>query len=90
MGTCKKCEAIVPNRRDEPGHGSLISLGLVRTLGQEQRGVKHEAFTCADCGTDWDYLHDKRDPASGWSRCAPEPRAEAAVAQPQARMAGAA
>ncbi|WP_233461771.1 hypothetical protein [Achromobacter insolitus] len=31
--------------------------------------MQHEAFTCAACGTDWDYLHDKRDPASGWRRC---------------------
>ncbi len=91
MGTCEKCEAIVTNKRDEPGHENLISLGVVRSLGQEQRGVKHEAFTCADCGADWDYLHDKRDPASGWSRSGAEACGHVeAAASPRAGIAGAA
>lgn len=69
MGACKQCEAIVPDRRDAPGHESLISLGMVRLSGPKQRGVQHEAFTCAVCGTDWDHMRDKHDPASGWRRC---------------------
>ncbi|QKH38343.1 hypothetical protein FOC84_26765 [Achromobacter pestifer] len=90
MGACKKCEAIVTDRRDAPGHENLISLGMVRSPGQTQRSVQHEAFTCALCGTDWDYLYDKRDPASGWRRCGSDAGLpiEAAV-QPLARAVGA-
>lgn len=83
MGACEKCEAIVANRRDAPGHENLISLGVVRSTGQ-QRGVQHEAYTCATCGTDWDYLYDKRDPASGWRRCGADAPLEA-VAEAVAR-----
>lgn len=83
MGACEKCEAIVANRRDAPGHENLISLGVVRSTGQ-QRGVQHEAYTCAACGTDWDYLYDKRDPASGWRRCGADAPLEA-VAEAVAR-----
>jgi hypothetical protein len=89
MGACKKCEAIVADRRDAPGHDNLISLGVVRSTGQQQRGVQHEAYTCAVCGTDWDYLHDKRDPASGWRRSDAGVHAETAEA-PLARAVGAA
>ncbi|HEY9275037.1 hypothetical protein [Achromobacter sp.] len=47
------------------------------------------AFTCAVCGTDWDYLHDKRDPASGWRRC--DANADVQMAEePLARAVGAA
>lgn len=91
MGACKKCEAIVPDRRDAPGHENLISLGVVRSFGQQQRGAHHEAFTCAVCGTDWDYLHDKRDSASGWRRCGSDAGVPIeAVEKPLARAAGAA
>jgi len=68
MATCEKCKAIVPNLRDAPGHDSLISLGDVHALEEARRGVRREAYTCADCGAEWDYRHDKRDPASGWRR----------------------
>jgi len=74
----------VSNRRDAPGHENLISLGVVRSTGQQQRGVQHEAYTCATCGTDWDYLYDKRDPASGWRRCGADAPLEA-VAEAVAR-----
>ncbi|MGE8685496.1 MAG: hypothetical protein ACN6PJ_00085 [Achromobacter sp.] len=75
METCEKCEAIVQNRRDAPGHEHLISLGDVRSLEEGRRGVTREAFTCAQCGAEWDYRHDKRDPSSGWSRCEAAPQA---------------
>ena len=89
MGACEKCEAIITNRRDAPGHENLISLGVVRSFGQAQRNVQHEAFTCAACGTDWDYLHDKRDQASGWRRCGADAGEQIEpVQEPLARAAG--
>lgn len=69
MTVCGNCAAIAPNQSGAPGHAGLISLGLVRASHLAARGVTHEAFTCADCGANWDYFHDKRDPASGWTRC---------------------
>lgn len=69
MATCEKCEAIVLNQRDAPGHEQLISLGDVHSIQERFRGVRREAYTCAICGTEWDYRYDKRDPTSGWSRC---------------------
>ncbi|ADP17060.1 hypothetical protein AXYL_03740 [Achromobacter xylosoxidans A8] len=89
MGACKKCEAIVADRRDAPGHEDLISLGVVRSAGETQRGVQQLAFTCAVCGTDWDYFDDKRDPASGWRRCDANGDAQMAE-EPLARAMGAA
>lgn len=68
MAVCEDCEAIVLDRRGESGHDGLIKLGEVRAHALAKRGVRHEAFTCGVCGTDWDYLHDKTNPESGWSR----------------------
>lgn len=69
MADCVDCEAIVTNQAGAPGHANLVSLGLVRALHLVQRRVSHEAFTCAVCGANWDYLQDRRNPASGWTRC---------------------
>ncbi len=69
MTLCGLCAAIVVGQAGAPGHESLISLGYIRSLPLAHRGVTHEAFTCGDCGANWDYLHDRRDPASGWTRC---------------------
>ncbi|MFJ3459823.1 hypothetical protein [Achromobacter spanius] len=66
---CGQCSAITVNQAGAPGHDNLISLGLVRSLPLAQRGVTHEAFTCGQCGANWDYLHDRRNRASGWTRC---------------------
>jgi len=66
---CGQCAAITVDQAGAPGHENLISLGYVRSLPLAQRGVTHEAFTCGECGANWDYLHDRRNPASGWARC---------------------
>ncbi len=69
MALCGQCAAIVVDRAGAPGHASLISLGIVRSLPSAHRGITHEAFTCGDCGANWDYLHEKRNALSGWARC---------------------
>lgn len=66
---CGQCAAITVDQAGAPGHDNLISLGYVRSLPLATRGVTHEAFTCGDCGANWDYLHDRRNRASGWTRC---------------------
>jgi hypothetical protein len=66
---CGQCAAITVDQAGAPGHDNLISLGYVRSLPLAQRGVTHEAFTCGECGANWDYLHDRRNLASGWTRC---------------------
>ncbi len=69
MEECADCASIVENRAGAPGHANLVSLGHVRALHLVQRGITHEAFSCATCGANWDYLHDRRNAASGWARC---------------------
>lgn len=69
MTLCEDCAAIVPNQAGAPGHANLISLGEVRALHLARRRATHEVFTCAECGANWDYLKDKRDPTAGWTRC---------------------
>lgn len=66
---CGQWAAITVDQAGVPGHDNLISLGYVRSLPLAQRGVTHEAFTCGECGANWDYLHDRRNLASGWTRC---------------------
>lgn len=69
MTLCGQCAAIIVDQADAPGHAGLISLGYVRSLSLAHRRATHEAFTCADCGANWDYLHDTRNRKSGWTRC---------------------
>lgn len=67
MSLCGDCRRIVQHKRGAEGHARLIFLGHVRSLATARRGVTHEAFVCSMCGAEWDYFHDKRDEAVGWS-----------------------
>ena len=68
MAICSDCEGIVQQTRGAAGHAGLIRLGAVRSLAAVTRKANHEAFVCGVCDTEWDYLHDKRDPKAGWTR----------------------
>ena len=66
MKPCEKCSQLASGTSDGHGHDDLISLGQVQTMDEARRGVRHEVFTCAVCGTDWDYVLDKESPADAW------------------------
>lgn len=72
MAVCSECESIVERRHGSAGHGNLISLGYLRSLTAAKSRARHEAFVCAACGTEWDYVDDKRDAMAGWVRNASE------------------
>lgn len=67
MSLCSACREIIQHKRGAEGHSGLISLGYVRSLAAARSGVTHEAFVCSVCGAEWDYIHDKRNEAVGWS-----------------------
>lgn len=68
MSDCDDCKGIVQGQAGVKGHDRLISLGDVHSLAVVKGRARHEAFVCAACGAEWDYIHASRGERAGWFR----------------------
>ena len=75
---CEPCQGIQRNWRRAPGHAELEQGGnrqedlRVNRFSQRQsqhtqQGVTITSYSCARCGTAWEYENNKADQKAGWS-----------------------
>jgi hypothetical protein len=78
MTLCEPCQGIQRNWRRAPGHAELEQGGNRqedrRPGRQESRYSNHQphlvtitSYSCARCGTAWEYENDKSNQQAGWS-----------------------
>lgn len=63
---CESCRGIQRNWRKAPGHPELMQ-GDNRKELRGERGVTITRYSCARCGSIWDYENDKTKQNVGWS-----------------------
>ena len=75
---CEPCQGIQRNWRRAPGHAELEQGGNrqedMRADRYSQRHSQHKqqlvtitSYSCARCGTAWEYENNKADQKAGWS-----------------------
>ncbi len=63
---CESCAGVQQNWRKAPGHPELVQGG---SRQETRRGhlATVTRYSCARCGTNWDYENDKSNLKAGWS-----------------------
>ena len=63
---CESCAGVQQNWRKAPGHPELVQGG---SRQETRRGhlATVTRYSCARCGTHWDYENDKSNLKAGWS-----------------------
>jgi hypothetical protein len=74
MTLCEPCSGIQRNWRRAPGHAELEQGG---NRQEDRRANRHSSdkhslvtitsYSCARCGTAWEYENNKADQHAGWS-----------------------
>ncbi|MFN5941052.1 MAG: hypothetical protein ACK44C_11945 [Polaromonas sp.] len=74
MPLCEACQGIQRNWRRAPGHAELEQRSHRQEDIRADRYSQHEpglvtitSFSCARCGTAWEYENNKTDQRAGWS-----------------------
>ena len=76
MTLCEPCQGIQRNWRRAPGHAELEQGGNrqedMRTDRHSNHKHKHNlvtitSYSCARCGTAWEYENNKANQQAGWS-----------------------
>lgn len=74
MTLCEPCAGIQRNWRRAPGHAELEQGGNRQEDMRSDRHSKHKqslvtitSYSCARCGTAWEYENNKANQQAGWS-----------------------
>ena len=74
MTLCEPCAGIQRNWRRAPGHAELEQGGNRQEDMRSDRHSNHKhhlvtitSYSCARCGTAWEYENDKTNQKAGWS-----------------------
>ncbi|HYW55868.1 MAG TPA: hypothetical protein VE934_02835 [Polaromonas sp.] len=63
---CESCAGVQQNWRKAPGHPELVQ-GDSRPEKRRGHLATVTRYSCARCGTNWDYENDKANLKAGWS-----------------------
>ena len=66
IALCEPCQGIQRNWRRAPGHAELEQ-GSNRQELRSSRLISITSYSCARCGTAWDYENNKDNQRVGWS-----------------------
>lgn len=74
MTLCEPCQGIQRNWRRAPGHAELEQGGNRQEDMRTDRYSQHKhnlvtitSYSCARCGTHWEYENNKANQKAGWS-----------------------
>ena len=66
IAQCEPCQGIQRNWRRAPGHAELEQGGNRQEL-RAGRLISITRYSCARCGTVWEYENNKANQKAGWS-----------------------